>query len=151
MKLSENFTLEEFLVSRTAEIHGIDMTPPKMVVENLQRLVDEVLQPIRNQLHSPIFVTSGYRPKELNDLIKGSKKSDHLFGRAADIKIMGYTPYQAIQMIEQIPLPYKQLINEFQKWIHISISREDKEPRMELLTAGRVDNAIIYQRGNLNA
>lgn len=149
MKLSEHFTLEEFLQSRTASLHGIDMTPPKWVIDNLQRLVDICLQPIRSQLHSPVIITSGYRPKELNKLIKGSKKSAHMAGRAADIRVVGYTPYQAIQMIEQMAIPYDQLINEFQSWIHIGIA--ETVPRGELLTAGRVDDAIIYQRGNLNA
>jgi hypothetical protein len=148
-RLSENFGLEEFLQSRTASLHGIDMTPPSWVVDNLQRLVDDCLQPIRSQLYSPVIITSGYRPKKLNKLINGSKKSAHMSGRAADIRIVGYTPYQAIQMIEQMSIPYDQLINEFQSWIHIGIA--ESEPRGELLTAGRVDNAIIYQRGNLNA
>jgi hypothetical protein len=148
MRISENFTLDEFLQSRTASLHGIDMTPPSWVVDNIRTLVDTCLQPIRDNLRSPVIITSGYRPKKLNKLINGSKKSAHIEGRAADIRIVGYTPYQAILMIEQIAIPYDQLINEFQSWIHLGIAKD--EPRGELLTAGRVDDAIIYQRGNLN-
>ncbi len=59
MRLSKNFTLEEFLLSQTATRRGIDMTPSPEVIENLQRLVTGVMQPLRDEVNAGIFISSG--------------------------------------------------------------------------------------------
>lgn len=146
MKLSENFSLGEFLVSQTAERHGIDMTPPEHVIENLTELCVEVLQPIRDGLNSPIVISSGYRPRRLNTLIKGSKTSQHCFGRAADFSVIGMTPFAVCQEISLFSLSYDQLICEFNRWVHIGIA---KEPRGQHLTATRQDGEVVYLPGLL--
>ncbi len=48
MRLSDNFTLAELTKSQTAERCGIDNSPDKEHVDNLQKLCDEILQPIRD-------------------------------------------------------------------------------------------------------
>lgn len=48
-------------------------------------LVDHILDPIREAWGKPIKINSGYRSKALNSKIGGSKTSDHMLGRAADI------------------------------------------------------------------
>ena len=86
MKLSKDFTLEEFTYSQTALRHNIDMTPSDNIKENLTKLVTEVLQPLRDGLGVPIIVTSGYRPLPLNRTIGSKDTSAHVRGQAADIK-----------------------------------------------------------------
>ena len=49
MKISENFTLEELLYSKTAEELAIPNEPSEKVVDNLVRLVERLLQPLRNR------------------------------------------------------------------------------------------------------
>lgn len=150
MKISANFALEEFLVSRTAKINDINMTPPKLVVANLHRLVLTCLQPIREALAAPVVITSGYRPTELNELIGGSPTSAHQYGRAADFYVVGYSPYEACEIIREMPLEYDQLINEFQEWIHLGIAPITSEPRVEDLTAKRKHGRTVYEGGIQN-
>ncbi len=121
MKLSPNFSLDEFLVSQTAERHGIDMTPPGEVIDNLRRLCEGCLQPIRDAL-GPVYISSGYRPQELNQLIGGSLTSRHMSGDAADFRVAGMTPYEVCKRVEDMELPYDQLINEFDRWVHLGVA-----------------------------
>jgi len=144
MKLSKNFTLEEFLVSQTAERHGIDMTPPPDVVEQLERLCVEILQPLRDYVYRSIHISSGYRPPELNKKIGGSKTSAHMDGRAADLKVVRQTPFQTCTTIQQMKLPYDQLIHEFGRWVHVGIA---DSPRCQDLTACRIEGKVKYVIG----
>ena len=97
MKLSNNFTLEELIKSETAIRRGINNTPSSSVVENLQQLVTNVLQPIRDKF-GPITVTSGYRSAQLNVAIGGSATSDHVLGMAADIGVQGAEAYRVLAL-----------------------------------------------------
>ena len=144
MQLSDNFALHEFLVSGTAERHGIDMTPPPDVIANIKHLVVLCLQPLRDHLGRAIFVTSGYRPEELNTIIGGSKTSAHMDGRAADFGVAGMTPYDACMAIRDIGLPYDQNIHEFGRWVHLGIARGG---RREDLTAYRRNGMTRYTPG----
>jgi len=119
--LSKNFTLEEFLVSQTAERHGIDMTPPVHVIDNLRLLVGGVMQPLRDDLGRPIFISSGYRPYDLNRMIGGSETSEHVNGNACDFVVLGMTPYETAKRMQALQLPYDQLIHEFGRWVHVGV------------------------------
>jgi len=147
MRLSDNFSLREFLRSGTAARHGIDMTPPPEVVENLQRLCRDVLQPLREYLGTAVMVTSGYRPPELNRLIGGSAKSQHMLGEAADIIAVGYRPIEVAESIRLLQLPYHQLIHEFGDWTHVSVAPFGQPARGQVLTATRRDGRIMYLAG----
>lgn len=82
--------MREFTESATAMKHGIDNRPTPEVVENLRRLCTHTLEPLREKLGLPIIITSGYRTKELNDIIvHASRKSQHMEGRAADFYLAG--------------------------------------------------------------
>lgn len=57
--------------------------------KNLRNNVVELankLDEVREQWGSPILVTSWYRPPHVNRMVGGVKNSQHLYGRAADIK-----------------------------------------------------------------
>lgn len=142
MKLSKNFSLDEFLFSQTAARNEIDMKPSKEVIRNLEKLAKTILQPLRTAL-GPVVITSGYRPKELNDLVGGSKYSAHLDGRAADIKVIGRSVGEVFDwIIEHKGNQVDQVIHEFDRWIHIGIS--DK-PRNQHLYATRKDGKTKYE------
>ena len=143
MKLSKNFALEEFLRSQTAARHGIDMTPPPEVVDNLKELVTTCLQPLRDDVGAAIFISSGYRPRQLNGLIGGSLTSAHIDGRAADFVVAGMTPLDACRRIAEMELPFDQCIHEFGRWVHLGIAKVN---RGELLTAYRATRPV-YQFG----
>ena len=132
MRLTKNFTLEEFLVSQTAAWRGIDMTPPPEVIENLRWLCEGCMQPLRDDVGVTIFISSGYRPYELNRLIGGSATSAHMTGNACDFVVAGMTPYEVAKRCEALDLPYDQLIHEFGRWVHLGVS---DTLRHETLTA----------------
>ena len=58
-------------------------------------LIDEelvvVLQCIREHFGRPLHITSGYRTAAHNAAVGGSKSSQHLLGRAADLWVEGTT------------------------------------------------------------
>jgi hypothetical protein len=137
MILSANFTLEEFLVSQTAVRHGIDMTPSPEVKDNIQRLTDDIMQPLRTELGFAIVISSGFRPDALNTLIKGSKTSAHRFGCAADFRSNVINPLDLCKLIVSMDLPFDQVIHEFGRWVHCGIRWDDKPIRKEELTAYR--------------
>ena len=86
--LSPHFKLSEFVVSETASRHGIDNTPPEEAVENLRRLCQGTLEPLREALLLPVVITSGFRTKALNDkLAHSSERSQHMQGCAADFYV----------------------------------------------------------------
>ena len=79
-KLSPSFTVREFRCR--------DGTDTIMIDEGLVVL----LQCIRKHFGKPITITSGYRTAEHNAKVGGSKSSQHLLGRAADIQVAGVSP-----------------------------------------------------------
>lgn len=91
MRLSKNFTLGEFLRSATAEryekIVEEQNNPSEEIIDSLQYLCKNTLQPLREILGAPMKITSGYRCKSLNDLVGSSDRSQHLKGQAADVQM----------------------------------------------------------------
>ena len=128
MRLSKNFRLKEFEVSKTAEQLGIDNRVPSKLVPSIKALVDEVLQPIRDKIEIPIHISSGYRCKAVNTANHGAKQSQHMKGEAADIYIVpmeakGWTLWDIACLIVRFT-DFDQLIYETRpngsKWIHVS-------------------------------
>jgi len=115
-----NFKYKEFIFSPIAIRYRIDNTPPKKVIKNIEQLAVNLLQPVRNKF-GPIRITSGYRCKELNKLVKGSITSNHLFGYAADF-VPIKDDVKLIDILEYIynELEYYELIAEWfpNGWIH---------------------------------
>ena len=77
MKLSKNLSLSEVVKSNTATRRGIDNRPTWEHLENLEDIAWDIFQPLREDLKVPIGISSGYRSKDLNEAIGGSKKSQH--------------------------------------------------------------------------
>lgn len=92
--LSKNFTLNEFQSKDGAK------TPPDIVI-NLRELAKN-LQVIRDYVNKPITILSGYRSPAHNAKVGGAKFSQHLRGKAADIKIQGLTPGQIATELEKL-------------------------------------------------
>jgi hypothetical protein len=60
------------------------------VVNNIIALARQ-LQRARNQIGRPFRITSWYRPPVVNRAVGGASRSQHLYGRAADIEVSGYS------------------------------------------------------------
>ena len=136
MRLSKNFTRAEIEHSNTAKRLGIKNEMPEKHLENMQRLITNLIQPMRDAL-GPIRITSGYRSKELNRAIGGSTRSQHSKAEAVDIQFWSEGKMNNKVIYDWVinsGVEFDQMINEFDfAWIHISL-KADKN-RKEVLEA----------------
>lgn len=126
------FTIKELCKSSTATLKRIDNTPNSEIVNNLEQLVDNILDPLREEYGKPIKVNSGYRSPVLNKVVGGSKTSQHMTGLAADITTGSVMENRRLfALVQSLNLPFDQLIDENKfKWIHVSYS---ENPRKQVL------------------
>jgi uncharacterized protein YcbK (DUF882 family) len=126
------FTIKELCKSSTATAKGIDNSPNSEIVKNLEQLIDNILDPLRERYGKPITVNSGYRCPELNKAVGGSKTSQHMQGLAADITVGSPKKNKILfDLIKEMDLPFDQLIDEKKlSWVHVSYSTK---PRKQIL------------------
>jgi zinc D-Ala-D-Ala carboxypeptidase len=144
------FTLKELTKSDTAIRLHINNNPTKQQEYNLIKLVDAILDPLREIYGKPITITSGFRSKTLNTKIGGSSTSQHCCnGRsaAADIVVIknGVVDYietkKLYNIIVEHKLPFDQIIlekgtKEKPQWIHVSYD-ESKSRKQKLYYNGK--------------
>lgn len=116
------FTIEEMTKSSTATAKHIDNTPNQTAIDNLTKLIEIVLDPLREWYGKPIKVNSGYRCEALNKAVGSkTKKSQHLYGEAADITVGTKKGNRKLFNYIKDNLPFDQLINESNfSWVHVS-------------------------------
>jgi len=142
MKLTTNFSLAELTASQVASRNGLNNNPTAGQIENLKKLCESILQPIRNHYDAPVIVSSGFRSPELCIRIGSSIDSQHAKGQAADIQVVGIDNKALAKYIKE-NLDFDQLILEYYKeeegphsgWVHVSYV--GKGNRKESLTATR--------------
>lgn len=117
-----NFTLSELIHSDIAVLEKINNMPDINSLDSMLNLIVYCLQPIRNKLNKPMIITSGYRCDILNKhpKIKGAKNSQHTKGQAVDFIVKGMSVQEIINFIIKSGIEYDQLINEYNKWVHVS-------------------------------
>jgi hypothetical protein len=150
MKISTHLTLAEVTRSDSAKRHGIDNTPTTEHLENFKLLAEKVFEPIRLHFKEPIFISSGYRSKALNDFIGGSASSQHCKGQAIDIDMDGSKGGVTNKMVFDFiksRLDFDQLIWEFgtdanPDWVHVSYSKTGN--RKQKLKAVRSGGKTTY-------
>ena len=125
------FTIEELTRSDAARRLGIANTAPPEAVANLERLVAEVLDPLREAWGGPVHVNSGYRCQALNRAVGGAPRSQHMRGLAADVTVGSPAANHRLRALAiKLRLPYDQLIDEQHcAWLHISIAEAGQRPR----------------------
>jgi putative chitinase len=131
MKLTQNFSLEELTHTDHREY---DNTPNDAELENIKRLA-EFLEEVKTLLGGkPIMVNSAFRSKAVNDAVGSKDLSQHRVGCAADLRVPGMTPDDVVKAVIASNLGYDQVIREFDRWTHISISNKDGDkPRKQAL------------------
>jgi hypothetical protein len=150
MKISPHLSLAELTRSQTAKRNGIDNTPTAEHLENFKILAEKVFEPVREHFKTPIFISSGYRSKELNDFIKGSPTSQHCKGQAIDIDMDGGNGEVTNRMVFDFiknKLDFDQLIWEFgtdfnPDWVHVSYVKTGN--RKQKLKAVRKNGKTSY-------
>lgn len=126
------FTIKELSHSDTAVARGIDNYPTAEAIHNLTKLVENVLDPLREKYGKPIQVSSGYRSAILNRSVNGATSSQHRLGEAADITVGSKEENQKLFEIIRQELPFDQLIDEKDfSWVHVSF-REGRNRKQVL-------------------
>lgn len=149
--LAPHFTLQEMCASQTAEKHGIVNVPSELEVENLRRLCEGCLEPLREAIGLPVIITSGFRTKALNDkLAHTSSTSQHMRGEAADLYVGKGSRELLIKAFREIltnpKIGFDQLIL-YPSFIHVSFVSKEKNRRGILLARG--DGKLGYGRISL--
>lgn len=107
-KISTNFRVREFACSDGSDPIFID-----------SELVS-VLQKIRNHFGASVTITSAYRTPTRNKNVGGTAYSQHLYGRAADIKIKNTSPAKVAAYAEKL-LPNKGGIGIYDTFTHVDV------------------------------
>ena len=135
------FSIDELCRSDTAEKYGIDNTPDEVQRKNLQRLIDNVLDPARSLLGKPISVSSGFRCILLNRKVGGVPTSQHVKGEASDLQC--YDCQYLFDLIKN-NLEFDQLIYETKDilkngkivgkkvWVHVSFSNHNRNQAFKM-------------------
>ena len=152
MQLSKYFTLAELTPSGTAKRLGIKNDPTPAHLECLKGLSVNILDKVREHFGKPIWVSSGYRSKALNEVTPGSSAtSQHCTGEAADLdqdgRGTGVTNKMVFDYIKD-HLTFDQLIYEYgtdanPDWVHVSWESTGKQ-RKQVLRCIRVNGKPVY-------
>ena len=114
--MTRNFTLENDLNKP-----GFELT--EEIRSNLFELATN-LEVLRAHFNAPVTLTNAYRTPEHNAAVGGSKNSQHLLGKAADIKIKGISPDQvadAIEFLIEVGLMKEGGIGRYDTFTHYDI------------------------------
>lgn len=105
-KLSTNFKVKEFACT--------DGSDPIFIDSDLVN----ILQKIRNHFGKAVTITSAYRTPGKNKACGGTTYSQHLYGKAADIKVNGVAPAKVAAYAEKL-LPKSGGIGIYKTFTHI--------------------------------
>lgn len=142
-----NFQYIEFVRSNTAKRYNLPNEPNEEQWNNIETLAINILQPLRNKF-GPLRINSGFRSKDLNNKIRGSKTSYHCYGMAADI-IPLEKNITNLDLLKHIynDMKFSELIYEFPPngWVHVGldINNITKELRLK-------DNKHDYEEVSLD-
>ena len=126
-RITDNFTMEEFTRSETAEAMGIRNVPGSRERLALVNLCAKLLQPLRDAYGKPITINSGYRCPELNKAVGGVPTSQHQRGEAADLSIDGKAG-DLLELIEANRLPFDQaILYRKRNFLHVSLRLEGEQ------------------------
>lgn len=128
--MGKYFTIDELCRSDKGEELGIQNIPSTENVKNMSRLIEAILDPIREMWGKPIHVSSGFRNLALNKAVGGVSNSHHLCRNgyaAADITTYSIENNKKLySLIKSLDLPICQCIDEYGcKWIHVSYNPND--------------------------
>jgi hypothetical protein len=119
--ISKHITFNEATKSPTAIRNGIKNEPNAQELSNMKLVAEKCFEPLREWYGKPIKVNSFFRCDKLNTLVKGSKTSQHVEGKAIDMDAGSKQENKKIFEWCKANLVFDQIINEYDySWVHIS-------------------------------
>lgn len=107
-KVSANFSVREFRCKDGSDPIFID-----------SELVD-ILQKIRDRFLLPVNINSAYRTPVHNENEGGAKYSQHLYGKAADIRIDGVAPNTIYEYADSL-MPNHGGVIRYSTFVHVDV------------------------------
>lgn len=118
MRITPNFSSDEFAC------HDDSAYPPEWIESRLAPLC-ETLQVVRDSFARPVSILSGYRSAAWNARIGGASLSQHMQGRAADIRIGGVTPAEVHARVLELhaagKLPHLGGLGRYLTFCHLDV------------------------------
>ena len=141
MRISKNFTLDEFSVSASHPelARGILINVRPAIIA----LVTHILQPICDKTGWTCKINSGYRSIELNRAVGGAPASQHMVGEAADCMFMkDKKPVPIIEVLKAgKDLNFDQMI-AYPTFVHFSYTRLRANRKMVLYNSSYVGKRL---------
>ena len=139
--MTPHFSLAELTHTDHREFDNIPNTDE---IANLQRLA-ELLEKVKALLgDKPVMINSAFRCKQVNDAVGSKDTSQHRLGCAADIRIPGMLPDEVVRVVIASELPYDQIIREFDRWTHISVTNvAGASPRRQALIIDKTGTRLF--------
>lgn len=108
--LSSNFRVREFRCK--------DDTDPIFVDSDLV----DILQKVRDHFGKAVTITSAFRTASHNKKVGGATYSQHLYGKAADIKVSGVAPSVVADFAETL-MPGTGGIGRYSTFTHVDVRK----------------------------
>jgi len=150
MKLTENFSLSEMIVSPTAKKLGLSNNPTPEHIENMRYCCEKILEPVRTHFGKSVQINSSYRSPLVNEAVGGSKTSQHVNGQAIDFEIPGIDNKVVADWIGD-NLEFDQVILEFYTkgdknsgWVHASIKKGGGNRKMRMIASKSKAGGTVY-------
>ena len=131
--ISKDFSYHEFEKTEKEQYKDKNIITDFSVRNNIKSLVENILQPLRDDIGKPLIISSGYRCPEVNFLVGGKPTSQHLKGEAADV--FYDNPYELAKRIVELKLPFDQ-IGLYNTFVHISHKRDGNNRGMIFYNKG---------------
>lgn len=100
------FTWKELTTTST----GLENVPTSEHRVNLKMLCCNLLDPLREHIGRPLYITSAYRSKAVNAAVGGSTRSFHMKGLAADCKSKTLDCHALVRAVIEADLDFDQCI-----------------------------------------
>ena len=139
--MTPHFSLAELTHTDHREF---DNVPNADETANLHRLA-ELLEKVKALIGGkPVMINSAFRCKQVNDAVGSKDTSQHRLGCAADIRIPGMLPDEVVRAVIASGLPYDQIIREFDRWTHISVTNiAGASPRRQALIIDKTGTRLF--------
>ena len=132
-KLSEHFTFFEMTKTNNFKLLQKNREIAQKYTHNLTKTVN-LLERIRRKFENKIIiVNSGFRYKKLNQIVGGSKTSNHLKGFAVDFYIPELNTLDVFNKIKFSNINFHKLIYyPYHNFIHISVATFSNDHKTEI-------------------
>ena len=164
--LSTHLSYKEAVRSNTAIRQGIDNNPTCDQLVVMKNLAENFFEKLRSEMSTDVSikVNSFYRSKELNTLIGGSSRSDHMV--ASDVAAIDlddtysqkygiYNRHIFLYILEN--MDYYKLIWEYEddptpegkaspRWVHVSYSTDPKKNRKKITLFTKGNGYLTFNK-----